>query len=435
MVSLTQLQEARKGIITPEMVQAAELEGITGEELRQKIAIGEAVLPCNINHQGLRPMAVGKGLSTKVNANIGTSDAYPELAAEMSKLEIAVAAGVHSIMDLSTGGDIDEIRRRIIQDSPVMVGTVPLYQVMVDTHKAGRGLVEMTDDEIFAGIEKHCRDGADFITVHCGVTLEVIQELREQGRVMDIVSRGGSFITAWMLHHQRQNPLFEQYDRLLNIALHYDVTLSLGDGLRPGCLADATDGPQIKELITLGSLVKRAQEAGVQVMVEGPGHVPLHQIETNMQLAKTLCHNAPFYVLGPLVTDVAPGYDHITSAIGGAIAASSGADFLCYVTPAEHLGLPTEEDVKEGVIAARIAAHAADLVKGIKGAWEWDLEMAKARKALDWPKQIQLSIDPEKAGRMRKAKNEDSQERCTMCGKFCAYQLISDYMGTPFKGC
>ncbi|MEM5818704.1 MAG: phosphomethylpyrimidine synthase ThiC, partial [Desulfitobacterium hafniense] len=330
---MTQLQEARKGIITPEMVQAAELEGITGEELRQKIAIGEAVLPCNINHQGLRPMAVGKGLSTKVNANIGTSDAYPELAAEMSKLEIAVAAGVHSIMDLSTGGDIDEIRRRIIQDSPVMVGTVPLYQVMVDTHKAGRGLVEMTDDEIFAGIEKHCRDGADFITVHCGVTLEVIQELREQGRVMDIVSRGGSFITAWMLHHQRQNPLFEQYDRLLNIALHYDVTLSLGDGLRPGCLADATDGPQIKELITLGSLVKRAQEAGVQVMVEGPGHVPLHQIETNMQLAKTLCHNAPFYVLGPLVTDVAPGYDHITSAIGGAIAASSGADFLCSVTP------------------------------------------------------------------------------------------------------
>ncbi|TWH56626.1 hydroxymethylpyrimidine synthase [Desulfitobacterium sp. LBE] len=435
MVSLTQLQEARKGIITPEMVQAAELEGITGEELRQKIAIGEAVLPCNINHQGLRPMAVGKGLSTKVNANIGTSDAYPELAPELSKLEIAVAAGVHSIMDLSTGGDIDEIRSRIIQDSPVMVGTVPLYQVMVDTHKAGRGLVEMTDDEIFAGIEKHCRDGADFITVHCGVTLEVIQELREQGRVMDIVSRGGSFITAWMLHHQRQNPLFEQYDRLLNIALHYDVTLSLGDGLRPGCLADATDGPQIKELITLGSLVKRAQEAGVQVMVEGPGHVPLHQIETNMQLAKTLCHNAPFYVLGPLVTDVAPGYDHITSAIGGAIAASSGADFLCYVTPAEHLGLPTEEDVKEGVIAARIAAHAADLVKGIKGAWEWDLEMAKARKALDWPKQIQLSIDPEKAGRMRKAKNEDSQERCTMCGKFCAYQLISDYMGTPFKGC
>ncbi len=434
-VSLTQLQEARKGIITPEMVQAAELEGITGEELRQKIAIGEAVLPCNINHQGLRPMAVGKGLSTKVNANIGTSDAYPELAPELSKLEIAVAAGVHSIMDLSTGGDIDEIRSRIIQYSPVMVGTVPLYQVMVDTHKAGRGLVEMTDDEIFAGIEKYCRDGADFITVHCGVTLEVIQELREQGRVMDIVSRGGSFITAWMLHHQRQNPLFEQYDRLLNIALQYDVTLSLGDGLRPGCLADATDGPQIKELITLGSLVKRAQEAGVQVMVEGPGHVPLNQIKANMQLAKTLCHNAPFYVLGPLVTDVAPGYDHITSAIGGAIAASSGADFLCYVTPAEHLGLPTEEDVKEGVIAARIAAHAADLVKGIKGAWEWDLEMAKARKALDWPKQIQLSIDPEKAGRMRKAKNEDSQERCTMCGKFCAYQLISDYMGTPFKGC
>ncbi|WP_019850383.1 phosphomethylpyrimidine synthase ThiC [Desulfitobacterium sp. PCE1] len=432
---MTQLEEARKGNVTPEMAKAAELEGITGEELRQKIAIGEAVLPCNINHKGLQPIAVGKGLSTKVNANIGTSDTYPELANEMRKLDVALAAGAHSIMDLSTGGDIDEVRRTIIRHCPVMVGTVPLYQVMVDTHQTGRGLVEMTDEEIFAGIEKHCQDGADFITVHCGVTLEVIQELKEQGRVMDIVSRGGSFITAWMLHHKKQNPLFEQYDRLLNIALKYDVTLSLGDGLRPGCLADATDGPQIKELITLGGLVKRAQEAGVQVMVEGPGHVPLDQIKANMQLEKTLCHNAPFYVLGPLVTDVAPGYDHITSAIGGAIAASSGADFLCYVTPAEHLGLPTEEDVKEGVIAARIAAHAADLVKGVKGAWEWDLEMAKARKALDWTKQIELSIDPEKAGRMRKEKNEDNQERCTMCGKFCAYQLISDYMGTPFKGC
>lgn len=432
---MTQLEAARKGTVTEQMKKAAELEGISGEELRQKIASGEVVLPCNINHKGIRPIAVGKGLSTKVNANIGTSDAYPELAKEMTKLNVALKAGAHSIMDLSTGGDIDLVRKSIIQACPVMVGTVPLYQVLVDTQKSGKGLVEMTDNDIFAGIEKHCQDGADFITVHCGVTMEVINELRENGRVMDIVSRGGSFITAWMLHHQKQNPLFEQYDRLLEIALKYDVTLSLGDGLRPGCLADATDAPQIKELITLGQLVKRAQNAGVQVMVEGPGHVPLNQITANMQMEKTLCHNAPFYVLGPLVTDVAPGYDHVTSAIGGAIAASSGADFLCYVTPAEHLGLPTEEDVKEGVIAALIAAHAADLVKGVKGAWEWDLEMAKARKALNWKKQIELAIDPEKAEKMRKDKNDDDQERCTMCGKFCAYQLISEYMGTTFTGC
>lgn len=432
---MTQLEAAKKGIVTEQMSKAGELEGISGEELRQKIASGEVVLPCNINHKNIRPIAVGKGLSTKVNANIGTSDAYPELAKEMTKLDVAIQAGAHSIMDLSTGGDIDLVRKSIIEACPVMVGTVPLYQVLVDTQKTGRGLVEMTADDIFAGIEKHCQDGADFITVHCGVTMDVINELKEKGRVMDIVSRGGSFITAWMLHHQKQNPLFEQYDRLLEIALKYDVTLSLGDGLRPGCLADATDAPQIKELITLGGLVKRAWEAGVQVMVEGPGHVPLNQITANMQLEKTLCHNAPFYVLGPLVTDVAPGYDHITSAIGGAIAASSGADFLCYVTPAEHLGLPTEEDVKEGVIAARIAAHAADLVKGVKGAWEWDLKMAKARKALDWKKQIELSIDPEKAAKMRKDKNDDDQERCTMCGKFCAYQLISEYMGTSFTGC
>lgn len=432
---MTQLEAAKKGIVTREMEEAAKLEKIAPEVLREKIASGEAVLPCNINHKGLRPLAVGKGLSTKVNANIGTSDAYPELEKELEKLSAALKAGTHSVMDLSTGGDIDLVRQKIIEASPVMVGTVPLYQVLVETQRAGKSMVEMTADDIFAGIEKHCEDGADFITVHCGVTLEVIQELKERGRIMDIVSRGGSFITAWMLHHQKQNPLFEQFDRLLEIAKKHDVTLSLGDGLRPGCLADATDSPQIKELIILGGLVKRAREAGVQVMVEGPGHVPLDQIEANMKLEKTLCHNAPFYVLGPLVTDVAPGYDHIVSAIGGAIAASAGADFLCYVTPAEHLGLPTTKDVKEGVIAARIAAHAADLVKGIKGAWEWDLEMAKARKKLDWQKQIELSIDPEKTGKMRKAKNEESQECCTMCGKFCAYKLISEYLGTTFAGC
>lgn len=425
---MTQLQAAEKGIVTKEMVKAAQYEKMEPEQLREKIAAGEAVLPCNINHPNVVPLAVGQGLSTKVNANIGTSDAYPELNKELRKLEAALKAGAHSIMDLSTGGDIDRVRKSIIEACPVMVGTVPLYQVLVETQKEGRIQVKMTAEEIFKGIEKHCEDGADFITVHCGVTLEVIEALKERGRVMDIVSRGGSFITAWMLYHERQNPLFEQYDRLLDLALKYDVTLSLGDGLRPGCVADASDGPQIMELVVLGGLVQRAREAGVQVMVEGPGHVPLDQIAANMKLEKTLCHNAPFYVLGPLVTDIAPGYDHITSAIGGAIAAASGADFLCYVTPAEHLGLPTEEDVKEGVFAARIAAHAADLVKGIKGAREWDLEMARARKELDWEKQIALALDPEKAQRMRKEKNEADQECCTMCGKFCAYKLVNEYL-------
>ncbi len=431
---MTQLESARAGIITPEMHSAAEYEGISAEQMRAGIASGEIVLPYNINHRPARTLAVGKGLKTKVNANIGTSDAFPELDKELEKLQAALKAGTDSVMDLSTGGDIDAARKAIIAESPVMVGTVPMYQALVDAAEAGRGMVEMTADDIFASVEKHCADGADFITVHCGVTLEVIEELKEHGRVMDIVSRGGSFLTAWMLHNQQQNPLFSQYDRLLEIARKCDVTLSLGDGLRPGCLDDASDAPQIKELIILGGLVRRAREAGVQVMVEGPGHVPLDQIQANMTMEKTLCYNAPFYVLGPIVTDVAPGYDHITSAIGGAIAASSGADFLCYVTPAEHLGLPTLEDVKEGVIASRIAAHAADIVKGVKGAREWDREMAKARKALDWQKQIDLAIDPERASRIRKEKNEDSQECCTMCGKFCAYKLVSEYLGTTFKG-
>ncbi|MDF2547524.1 MAG: phosphomethylpyrimidine synthase [Anaerosolibacter sp.] len=431
---MTQLESARKGIITKEMEAAAALEGMSPELLREGIAKGEIVLPCNINHKGIRPIAVGKGLSTKVNANIGTSDAYPEIEKELEKLKAAIDAGAHSVMDLSTGGDIDQSRKAILQASPVMVGTVPLYQALVDAEEKGRGMVEMTAEDIFHAVEKHCQDGADFITVHCGVTLEVIEALRKNGRVMDIVSRGGSFMTAWMLHNKKENPLYTQYDRLLEIAKQYDVTLSLGDGLRPGCIEDASDAPQIRELIILGELVKRARAAGVQVMVEGPGHVPLDQIQANMKIEKTLCHNAPFYVLGPIVTDVAPGYDHITSAIGGAIAASSGADFLCYVTPAEHLGLPTMEDVKEGVIASRIAAHAADIVKGVKGAKEWDLEMAKARKNLDWERQIQLAIDPAKAERLRKEKNTDSEDCCTMCGKFCAYKIVSEHLGRTFQG-
>lgn len=426
---LTQLESALKGIVTPEMIEAAKNEDISPDELREGIALGEIVLPCNINHKNIKPYAVGKGLKIKVNANIGTSDAYPDLERELEKLKGALNAGTHSIMDLSTGGDIDDVRRNIIKNCPVMVGTVPLYQVLVEKERAGEVKVEMTSDEIFRGIEKHCKDGVDFITVHCGVTIDVINQLKETGRIMDVVSRGGSFITAWMLKHGKENPLYEEYDRLLEIAKRYDVTLSLGDGLRPGCIKDATDSPQIRELMILGSLVKRARKAGVQVLVEGPGHVPLDQIEANMTLEKSLCYNAPFYVLGPIVTDVAPGYDHITAAIGGAIAAKSGADFLCYVTPAEHIGLPSLNDVKEGVIAARIAAHAADLANGIKSSWDWDNDMAVARKNLDWEKQIELSIDTEKAASMRKEKNEDNQECCTMCGKFCAYKIVGEYLG------
>ncbi|MDI3534475.1 MAG: phosphomethylpyrimidine synthase [Thermosediminibacterales bacterium] len=431
---MTQLENAKKGIITKEMKEAALREGLEPETLRAGIESGEIVLPCNINHRNCTPIAVGKGLSTKVNANIGTSDAYPEIEKELEKLKAAIEAGAHSVMDLSTGGDIDASRKSIINASPVMVGTVPLYQAMVEAVQQGKKIVEMTEDDIFHAIEKHCKDGVDFITVHCGVTRDVIEELKARGRVMDIVSRGGSFMTAWILHNEKENPLYEQYDRLLEIAKKYDVTLSLGDGLRPGCLEDASDAPQIKELIVLGGLVKRAREAGVQVMVEGPGHMPLDQIQANVKLEKNLCYNAPFYVLGPIVTDVAPGYDHITSAIGGAIAAWSGADFLCYVTPAEHLGLPTAEDVREGVIASRIAAHAADIVKGVKTAREWDLEMAKARKSLDWEKQIKLALDPVKASRLRKEKNTEDQECCTMCGKFCAYKIISQYLGVAYKG-
>jgi len=430
---MTQMEYAKAGIVTEEMKLAAQAEGVEPEYILQGLASGEIALPRNLLRKPFSYRAVGKGLSTKVNANIGTSDAYPDIKDELLKLKSAIEAGAHSVMDLSTGGDINESRRQIIDKSSVMVGTVPLYQAMVDAASSERSFVDLTADDFFEAIERHCRDGADFITVHCGITRSCIDELRNLGRIMDIVSRGGSFLTAWMLHNEKENPLFEQFDRLLEIAREFDVTLSLGDGLRPGCIADATDAPQIKELIILGGLVKRAREAGVQTIVEGPGHVPLNQIKTNMELQKTLCFNAPFYVLGPIVTDIAPGYDHITAAIGGALAAWYGADFLCYVTPAEHLGLPTAQDVTDGVIASRIAAHAADIAKGVRGAKAWDLEMAKARKALNWERQIELAIDPIKAACIRSQRNNDGQKTCTMCGEYCAYRIVSKHLGTTGK--
>lgn len=432
---MTQIMAARSGKITPEMKRVAEKEKVAAEVIRDRVAAGTIIIPANKNHSRLDPCGIGKGLRTKVNANLGTSSAFPEPADELAKLRAALEAGADTIMDLSTAGDLDATRREIIARCPVPLGTVPVYQAAVEAQEKRGSVVAMTTGDIFSVIEKQAADGVDFLTVHCGVTLEVIERLKQQGRIADIVSRGGSFLTGWMLHNRRENPLFAYFDRLLEICRRYDVTLSLGDGLRPGCLADAGDRAQIQELIVLGELVDRAREAGVQAMVEGPGHVPLDQVETNIKIQKTLCREAPFYVLGPLVTDIAPGYDHITAAVGGALAAMAGADFLCYVTPSEHLSLPTVEDVREGVIACRLAGHAADLAKGIPGAWEWDLEMARARKALDWPAQIALAIDPQKAQRYRRERNPSEMEACTMCGEFCAMKLVGQFLGKQSDQC
>ena len=427
---MTQLIEARKGNITPEMVAVAEQEGLEAELIRKGVADGNIAICRNNRHTKVAPLGVGKGLKTKVNANIGTSRDIKELDCELEKLRVAEKAGADAVMDLSTGGDVDLVRKRIMEESNVIIGTVPLYQAALETFNSGRPIFKMTEDEIFDGIEKHLEDGVDFITVHCGVTRESVARLRTEGRVMDVVSRGGAFLTEWIQKNNKENPLFEQFDRLLDLAKRYDAVLSLGDGFRPGCIADATDRGQIQELLILGELTEKAWAAGVQVMIEGPGHVPINQVEANILLQKRICHGAPFYVLGPLVTDIAPGYDHITSAIGGTVAAAAGADFLCYVTPSEHLRLPTVEDVHEGVMAVRIAAHAGDLVKGVKGAWERDLEMSKRRKALDWEGQIANCIDPEKARRLRdSAMPMDAEDACTMCAALCSMKLMNGDVG------
>ena len=431
----TQMQLARQGKITEVMAAVAKAEGMAPEALREKVAAGTVAICANVNHTSLRPFGFGEGLSTKVNANIGTSSAFPDLEPELAKLDAAIAAGAHAVMDLSTDDNIDASRRAIIERSTVAVGTVPIYQATVEAIKSKGSIMEMTADDMLHVIEKQAADGADFMTLHCGITMESIGRLRREGRVMDIVSRGGSFLTGWMLHNNKENPLYERYDDLLDICLRHDATISLGDGLRPGCLADATDRGQLQELLILGELVDRAWAKGVQVLVEGPGHVPYDQIEANVKLQKRLCKGAPFYVLGPLVTDVAPGYDHITAAIGGTLAAAAGADFLCYVTPAEHLALPTIDDVREGVMASRIAAHAADIVKGVPGAKEWDLSMAKARKALDWEGQISLALDPEKARRYRQERNAGNAEACSMCGDYCAMKIVSEHLGKPGGSC
>ncbi len=424
----TQMQLARQGIITDAMRTVAQQEGVSEEFIRAGVAEGTIAICANKNHKNLIPRGVGQGLKVKVNANIGTSSSFPDIEPELVKLKAAVDAGADAVMDLSTGNNITASRRAIIENSTVMVGTVPMYQATVEMIKKRGAVVEMTKEDLFDVIRMQAADGADFMTLHCGITKSVLKALTEEDRIMDVVSRGGSFITGWMLHNDKENPLYEYYDEILDICAEYDVTISLGDGLRPGCLADATDRAQIQELLNLGELTQRAWDKGVQVMVEGPGHMPYNQIAANMQLQKRICHGAPFYVLGPLVTDVAPGYDHITSAIGGTLAAVSGADFLCYVTPAEHLGLPDLNDVREGVIAARIAAHAADLAKGNKQAWAWDNAMAKARKELDWPEQLRLALDPVKATEYRNKKNKSDDEACSMCGDYCAVKIVGQYL-------
>jgi phosphomethylpyrimidine synthase len=425
---MTQLEHARAGKLTPEMAAVAQAEKRSPEFIQEGIAAGRIVIPVNPAHKNSCPLGIGAGLRTKVNANLGTSTDRAEAEEEMAKARTAVEAGADAIMDLSTAGDLVQLRQKLLQAFPQPLGTVPIYEAAVKAVRRASATTAMTPEEMLAAVQEQAEQGVDFMTIHAGVTRESIARLRSQGRAMDIVSRGGALIAGWMIFHKEENPYYAQYDAVLEICREHDITISLGDGLRPGCLEDATDRAQVQELILLGELAARARQAGVQVMIEGPGHVPLDQIQANMLLEKRLCQGAPFYVLGPLVTDVAAGYDHISCAIGGAVAAAAGADFLCYVTPSEHLRLPTVEDVREGVIATRIAAHAGDIAKGLPGALEWDRKMARARKALDWEKQLELAISPSRAREMRASAQPQRPEVCTMCGEFCAVKGIEEYL-------
>jgi phosphomethylpyrimidine synthase len=421
---MTLIEKARAGKITPEMKAVARAEGVDQEFIRKEIDAGRIVISRNVRRKSIEPVGIGNGLHTKVNANIGTSKDRNSLKREMKKLEMALDAKTDAVMDLSTGGDIGKIRRAILAECPKPLGTVPIYELFVKTVRRCKGTLKIDVEELFDTIERQAEDGVDFMTVHCGLTQTALERLRNTNRLTGIVSRGGAFIAAWMAQTGKENPTYEHFDRLLKILKKYDVTISLGDGLRPGCLADASDRPMIQEMIILGELAKKAVSEGVQAIIEGPGHMPLDQIAPNVKLQKSLCQGAPYYVLGPLVTDVAPGYDHITSAIGGAIAAWAGADFLCYVTPSEHLGLPTPRDVRDGVMAARIAAHAADAVKLTAG--KWDRDMSAARKALDWDAQERLGIDPTKFDIVKRdldRKRDGADKTCSMCGEFCAMEM------------
>lgn len=404
-----------------EMKGVSKAEEVEPARLKKLFTSGRVVIPSNPRHSNLRPCAIGEGMRVKVNANIGTSRDYVDLKEELEKARVAVRYGADALMDLSTGGNLKDIRRRIIKASTVPVGTVPIYEAVCRTAGKG-GPTAMGADDLFKTIESHAKDGVDFMTVHCGVTKRTAATLKKHRRVTGVVSRGGALLVAWMHENGQENPLYEDYDHLLDMAKDHGFTLSLGDGLRPGSIADATDVPQLHELLVLGKLVERARDAGVQAMVEGPGHVPLNQIEANVRVEKAVCKGAPFYVLGPLVSDVGAGYDHITGAIGGALAAYFGADFLCYVTPSEHLSLPTVDDVREGVVASRIAAHAADIARGRDASW--DRRMSTARKAFDWETMFELSVDPEKARVYHDRRKSKSDNVCSMCGELCAMKMV-----------
>ena len=418
----TQMDAARKGILTKELLAVAQKEQMEPEKLVKLVAAGQVVIPANKCHTCLDPNGIGSALRTKINVNLGTSRDLNDLDMELQKVNDAVAMGAESIMDLSSFGDTQKFRRKLTAECPAIIGTVPIYDAVVYYHKPLR---EITSEEWLQIAEMHAKDGVDFLTIHVGINKNTAERFKKMKRLTNIVSRGGSIIFAWMEMTGQENPFYEHFDRLLDICQEYDVTLSLGDACRPGCLEDATDVSQLEELLTLGELTRRAWEKNVQVMIEGPGHMPLDQIAANMKIQQSVCKGAPFYVLGPLVTDVAPGYDHITAAIGGAIAASAGASFLCYVPPAEPLRLPNRDDVKEGIIASRIAAHAADIAKGIPGAKEWDRKMAQARARLDWEEQFSLAIDPEKARRYRAESKPEKEDTCSMCGNFCAVKNMN----------
>ncbi|MEA1929084.1 MAG: phosphomethylpyrimidine synthase ThiC [Candidatus Auribacterota bacterium] len=424
---MTLIEEAKKGNLTPEIKLVAQMEGIPAELILKGLVEGTIVVPVNRNRNVSRPCGIGKGLKIKVNANLGTSRQETDYEREMEKLAVAINAGADTVMDLSTGGDIRMLRSKILQASSVPVGTVPIYEAAIRVGEEKGTIVKMTGDDMLAAIENQARQGVDYMTVHVGVTLRTLETLKESPRLLGVVSRGGSFLLVWMLANERENPLYARFDEVLEIARRYEITLSLGDGMRPGCLADATDRPQIQELLFLGELAARCREAEVQVMIEGPGHIPLDQIAENIRLEKSLCQGAPFYVLGPLVTDIAPGYDHITCAIGGTLAGYLGADFLCYVTPSEHLGLPSADDVKAGVMATRIAAHAADVARGHPGARDPDDRMARYRRARDWKGQVETAIDPEKA-RSYLGELEGKEDYCSMCSEYCAIKILEEYL-------
>lgn len=427
---VTQIDFARAGVVTPQMAAVAEREGIAAEDIRAAVAAGRIAIPANIHHASLVPAGVGctlagVPLSTKVNVNLGISGDLADAAVEWEKVAVALELGADAIMDLSNSGRTRAFRTRLIEQSPAMIGTVPMYDAIGYLEKA---LIAITPEDFLEVVRAHAEDGVDFVTIHAGMNRRVIESFKETGRLTNIVSRGGSLIFAWMEATGRENPFYEYYDEVLAILHEHDVCISLGDAMRPGSGYDATDAAQIAELIELGKLTKRAWEAGVQVMIEGPGHMALDEIAANMKLEKRLCHNAPFYVLGPLVTDIAPGYDHITAAIGGAVAATAGADFLCYVTPAEHLRLPNANDVREGLVATKIAAHAADIAKGVPGARDRDNRMSDARRRVAWDEMFSLALDPERARSIFESAPPSTEGTCTMCGKMCAMKTVNDIM-------